>query len=95
MDLILMNKSVCVGDLVDQFPNNDQIIATSFQHHALFPDQLATSSVQQNAQAQGSGWLETTTGFVCTPVECGLPYTFDDAPSDGELSPAIPFARGT
>lgn len=78
---------------MDQYPNNNQTITRSFQQHAFFTDE-ATSSLH-NAQAECSTdhWVETP-AFINTAVDSGVRYSFPDSPSDGELSPVIPFPRG-
>lgn len=76
------------GDLVDQYPNNNQTIARSFQQHAFFTDE-ATSL--HNAQAECTDHWVDTPAFISTAVESGVRYNFPDSPSDSELSPVIPF----
>ncbi|KAL1810706.1 hypothetical protein ACET3Z_020771 [Daucus carota] len=79
------------GDLVDQYQSNSHTIARSLQQHAFFTDE---GTSLETAQAECSDlWVETP-AFISTAVESGVRYNFPDSPSDGELSPAMPFARG-
>lgn len=74
---------------MNEYPNN-HTNARSFQQHVFLTDE-ATSL--QNAQAECTDhWVETP-AFISTAVESVVRYNFPDSPSDGELSPAIPFSR--
>ncbi|KAF1001558.1 protein SAR DEFICIENT 1 [Apium graveolens] len=77
------------GDLVDQYPNNNQTIPRSFQQHAFFTDEATSLHIAQADQCTDN-WVETP-AFINTAVDSGVRYTFPDSPSDGELSP---FSRG-
>ena len=76
---------------MDQYQSNSHTIARSLQQHAFFTDE---GTSLETAQAECSDlWVETP-AFISTAVESGVRYNFPDSPSDGELSPAMPFARG-
>lgn len=79
---------------MEQFPNNQQALAIAYDQNDYFGDKCAEASNYvvpgQNAQIGCSEWPVNTT-FATASLVNGMPYSFSEPQSDGDITPSIAF----